>query len=278
MVMLLFEEELMRKADELGPLPQSVTRLSALLSDPDYSTREVTQAIELDPTLAGRLLQMANSAIYAGTVSTVGEAVARVGGGMIRALAMVSLTRPAVDLDLSVFGLTPQSYWDHCVQVLSFSSELAMRSSQPEGIAATAALVHDYGKLILSSSINAANAKLISESKEARNVDAEMHVLGVNHAEVSAVVAQVWQLPDELVRAVQHHHDPSNCDVPLCHLLHVANQLAWRYEGCDDKYEAEAETRIDSLLALGIPVSKVNDIFMQGKARVTCMLDSFNAE
>jgi HD-like signal output (HDOD) protein len=56
---------------------------------------------------------------------------------------------------------------------------------------------------------------------------AEFVVLGTNHAQIGARILQNWSLPQELVNAVNWHHDPEHCDhyCLLSDVVHIANIL-----------------------------------------------------
>jgi HD-like signal output (HDOD) protein len=36
--------------------------------------------------------------------------------------------------------------------------------------------------------------------------------LGLNHAEIGAMVAQKWNFPEQLVASIRHHHTPTECN------------------------------------------------------------------
>ena len=275
---MINHEALVRTANELGPLPQSVSRLTSLFADPDYEIRDVVSTIELDASLAGKLLRLANSAVYAGKpVSSIGEAVMRLGSGTVRSLAVAANAKPKSDVDLTHFELTPESYWYHCVAVLSFAEELSATDKGRFGDDfSTAAVLHDFGKLVLAEHITSTQHELMQqEAPELPAAEKEMRVLSVSHAEVSAVVAQGWNLNEDLVRAVQYHHSPSPYAKPLCHGLNLANQLAWRLESRDVDYERESAARATSLEALELEEDSLDLIFEKGKERLTVTLEVF---
>jgi len=85
--------------------------------------------------------------------------------------------------------------------------------------------------------------------------------LSINHAEVSAVVAQKWQLPEHLVRSMQHHHRPRLFDRPLCHGLYIANQLARQLENSDDGQQPEKIVRCLSTESLRLSRDQLKEIF-----------------
>lgn len=192
---VLSHGRLVEAANALHPLPDTFIQLQKLFADPEYKSRDVVRTVELDPVLTGRALKLANSAAYGiGNIDTTQQAVARLGAGTITALAIVAAAQPPTDLDLSAFGLTPESYWSHSVTVLAFAEELVARRIGSFGNALmTAALIHDFGKILMVPEMRPEHIDAISRmDKQLSAVDQEMIILGVNHAEVTAIVAQSW--------------------------------------------------------------------------------------
>ena len=97
--------------------------------------------------------------------------------------------------------------------------------------AVTAALLHDIGKLVLISDGDRRWAQL---SEQARERQVPVHVVeqetdGVTHAHVGAHLLSLWGLPDGIVEAVAHHHDPAEVDglaFDGVAAVHIANGLA----------------------------------------------------
>lgn len=275
-----FHESLVKTANSLPPLPQSVVRLTDILGDPDYDVKDVVRVVEVEPTLAGRVLRMANSALYSsGKVSTIQGAIVRLGTGTVRSLAMSESVRPRKDIDLSAFGLTPETYWSHSVAVLSFAEEMAaQRIARFGDDLPTAALLHDFGKLVLSRHVSPEMIDHLNETDSPlTRVQREMAVFSVDHAEVTAVVAQAWKLPENIVRAVQYHHNPVEYDSPICHGLHLANHLAWKLEAQNFELESERATHESSTQSLRISEESLDRVFREGKQRFEAIHEFFNS-
>lgn len=56
--------QLVRELDDLPTLPQTVHKVEEANADPEISLKEVAEIIALDPPIAGKMLQLANSAAY----------------------------------------------------------------------------------------------------------------------------------------------------------------------------------------------------------------------
>jgi len=275
---VLSHDRLVEAANALPPLPDTFIQLQKLFADPEYKSRDVVRTVELDPALTGRALKLANSVAYGvGNIDTVQRAVARLGAGTITALAIVAAVQPPASLDLSAFGLTPESYWSHSVAVLAFAEELIARRIGNFGNALmTAALIHDFGKILMVPEMSPEQIDAIRRmDQQLSAVDQEMIVLGVNHAEITAIIAQSWGLSERLVRAVQCHHNPGEFEEPICHALNIANQLAWRVEGCGVDLQREAGSLATSMRVVQIGNEQMETLLDAGSARLFEIQESY---
>jgi len=97
------------------------------------------------------------------------------------------------------------------------------------GVAFTAALLHDIGKLLLSRYIDSSILSRIRDmtaSGKLTYLEAERSVLGVDHAQVGSAIAKHWTFPEELVRAIEQHHHLSPKLNPVLDAVFLANLVA----------------------------------------------------
>ena len=252
-------EQLSETASRLPPLPQTTSRIISILGDPLFETGELIKVIALDSTLTARLLKCANSATNSRgrEVASVGEAVVRLGSGAILVMALSSSAKPPADLDLTAFRLTVETYWQHCVGTVAAAEELNARRIARFGSGfSTAALLHDFGKLILSQHITAERlnqlATFHTSHPTCRPIDAERDVLGVDHAVAGAIVARNWNLPETIVTAIENHHSPVDWNDNLTNGIILANQIAQENAGHTD-FVWEADDNVaNAMLALDL--------------------------
>lgn len=222
--------KVIESATELEPLPATATRLADLLTREDSTFEEIEHTVSLDPALTGRLLRFANSSETAGlaAVSTVHGAVSRLGTGAVLSLAVGSIVhglmrRSAADTRHE------NSLWCHSVTAALAARDLAHHGRhQPPAEAFTGALLHDIGKLVLSRFLAPQVRRVLADAGVAglTPLEAEREVLGVDHAEVGALVAEHWKLPDPLVSAIRFHHRPFEGPHPACWAVAAANWAA----------------------------------------------------
>ena len=273
----LDHEQVMETINAIPPLPASVSQLNRLFTDPNFEIKQVARVIELDPALCGRILRMANSVSYGpGRVATIGQAVVRLGGGSVKAAAVAECLRPTVTPDLSTFGLTPFSFWRHNAAVVCFAEELiAHNVADFTDELPVAAVLHDFGKVVLAKHASSEQARLLHPKEVDLSADRlELEILGLDHAEVGAAVAQHWDLSENVVRAIQYHHRPEQFDHPISYGLCLANHLTRQLEGRD--HEAGCVQNLDTCIeALQIRQQGLQHISERGAARFRDMLDAY---
>jgi HD-like signal output (HDOD) protein len=229
---LVERDEVVSAARALEPLPTKVARVAAILARPDWSMDELERAIALDPGFAPRILRMANSALASRghPITSVREAVMRIGSGPILSIAMGLGVRRRLDAPLPQFGLAKGALWIHSVAAaLTVELLAAPLQREPPVEAFTAALLHDVGKLVMARFLDPeSRAKLRKAELEGRAAAraAEIELLGADHGELGALVAEHWLLPASLANGIRHHHFPAESKEPVAHAVHVSEEIA----------------------------------------------------
>lgn len=185
----------------------------ALLASWDADFKKIAAVIEKDPVLATRVLSVANSGAFGRgrTIVDIHHAVARLGIGPLRAYAIGWTI-------LSVLNrMRTPKFWDHksfvahSVAAASLTEQLAEAMSHAQRREAyVSGLVHDMGKLILAVNLPDEYGRVITTARvtETTRRELELEVIGIDHAELGAIAAQHWNLPESVCTAVRYHHTP----------------------------------------------------------------------
>ena len=239
---VLDREELLVQAQELDPLPATVTRLASLVADPNSNMEDIVEAISLDSALTVKLLRVANSAASgaASEITTVDQAVMRVGTGSVLSMAVAAGVRARMVAELPAYGFEEGELWQHSVAAALAAESLrglVPVDLPPESF--TAALLHDVGKLVLCRYLGAQLAELVRRShpdEPGPTFLDERSLLEIDHGELGAIVAEHWKLPTSIVAGIRHHHDPdgapgadTGASVPS--IVHLADLVAHRLVG-----------------------------------------------
>jgi putative nucleotidyltransferase with HDIG domain len=254
--------------DGLKTFPVVAQQALAVLSNPEFRVTEVTELIKRDPSLAGGVMRMANSAFFAGgrPVSSIQQAFVRLGRRSVQEVIAAVAT---MDLFPDNGGIGKR-FRDHCAAVAAIVQTLAreFQPNQVEGIF-LCGLLHDVGKMLLIESgefdYNLQDPSLFRPD---RMRDEEMSLLGFDHSALGAVVMGRWKLPEPIPWVTAWHHQPSlayaNKTIgPMVALIRVADQLDFIISRKLDSWEKEIAVMSDSadLAQADISADKLLDQF-----------------
>jgi putative nucleotidyltransferase with HDIG domain len=225
-------EQLVQSVQELPSLPQSTVKVLKMTDDANASAREVAAVISADLSLTSRVLRIANSAYYglSRSVSTVNDAVIILGMQAVRNLALAAASYDTLRQELPGYGLPPGVLWRHSLACACAAQVLAKHTRVARAEEAfDAGLLHDVGKVVLSVHVGP-QFEAIRALTELDNLpfhEGERLILGFDHAEVGAQVAEKWNLPPSLCSAIAGHHVlDRGADFPeLTALTYMANLL-----------------------------------------------------
>jgi len=187
-----------------------------------------------DPAMTAKMLQLANSAAYGEPTDDFDpvEAVREIDISNTRACLLLAHTwSNFAPLEQSEFSM--RSLWTHSSEVAQLAAWLAQLETAPTpvvGMARTAGLLHDIGKLALAANLPEQFLRAVMLAKE-RGGDAssaEAEIFGSTHGDVGGCLLGIWGLPVPVVEAVALHHHPAcfsgKSFTPLT-AVHVANAL-----------------------------------------------------
>ena len=226
-------EEIIARAKALPQLPASVNEALAVLQDPNANMEALAKVIEYDPGLTATLLRLANSSYFAAvsTISSVREAVVRMGANRVFQLLMASAVTPYVKPAVLGYGLEKGVLLDHCIAV-AISSELVAKELKiaPPPHTFTSGLLINIGKIVLGEYLEIDPTPIITLAHEEliSFEEAEKQVLGINHVELGSLLLEHWQLPQEIVEVVRWHHNPEFFEQQnlTLDLVHVGDTVA----------------------------------------------------
>ncbi len=215
--------------------PALLPRLSAALQSESSSTDEISKLIQIDPTLAGLTLRLANSAFFGGagrSVDSLEQAILRLGAKEIYRLAALALVSRWPVAANSGCQWEPGDFSRHALCTAIATEALAELTGKTDPqVAYTAGLVHELGKLAVAHSCGAFFPLIRTHQRE-HNVtweQAETAVLGYEHAEVGSRLLRAWRFPELMILAADFQHRPAQAPavaLPLLAHLHAGRYVA----------------------------------------------------
>ena len=203
-----FRAEVFSRTD-LPTIPVVLGRILAVVEGERTSARDLVEIIEHDQALTGRVLKLANSALFGMSrkVAAVPRAVILVGFTTVRNLALGVKVWDALTVGACQREMV-EALWQHSALVAAAAKLVAGRIQGVDpDVSFTAGLLHDVGKLVLSIKFGMRYWNLVGEVDGCWGVDViEREQLGVDHGQVGGWLLEAWRLPVEIVAAIRDHH------------------------------------------------------------------------
>jgi putative nucleotidyltransferase with HDIG domain len=143
-------------------------------------------------------------------VGSVREALVLLGNRTVLTLAFATSMGDILRGPLRAYRLEKQSLWHHSLGTGIAASSLCANGSKEERERAfTAGVVHDIGKLLLEHPLRDQLEELPRSDSVQDLLAAERAILGFDHPQAGAALAEAWNFPADLVAAIGAHHAPA---------------------------------------------------------------------
>ena len=224
---MMTEQELEQNINDIPPLPVAVTEAMRLLDAEEVDFAKLQAAIAKDAGLSSRILSVANSPFYGmdGKISSIKESCVILGTHTLRniviAAGMIGRFPPTAG---NLFDL--KELWRHSYGTGMAARLLSVYCGVDQEKAFTAGLLHDIGKMVLDVYFQQDYLQVMQYREQADCLlsEAEKHVLGFDHSTVGRMITRRWNLPEEIINAIQGHHQlNNNNDDALSAVVHVAD-------------------------------------------------------
>jgi putative nucleotidyltransferase with HDIG domain len=204
-------QKLVLEIKNLTPVPAVVTQIMAAVDNPSATTQDIAEVIQYDPVLTANILRTCNCAFFGlrNPVESVKDAVAVLGMDQIMELVLLKACGPSLGKAQKGYGLEKGDMWRYSVSsALLAKSIAATHSPRDKNTIFTAALLKDIGKVVLDRFI-ADCLETINGLVRDRGLtfkEAERRVIGIDHAELGAMIGKMWKFSPKLVHIIRHHH------------------------------------------------------------------------
>jgi putative nucleotidyltransferase with HDIG domain len=253
-------DEVTAKIGHLPSLPAVVAELIESFEDENADGGGIAQKIGQDQALCVKVLRVANSSFYGlqGKVVTVQDAMVVLGFRNVRTLVMaagVAGSFPAV----AAGGFDLRAFWMHGIVTAVCARAFAADAGINPDRAFTAGLLHDIGRVVLASCFPE-HYRRVAEYRARHDcypIEAERHVLGLDHAVVGSALTERWKFAPVIQQAVAGHHAPPGAAAPggkpdLAGLVHVADVAAHALDLAGDDDELVPQLNAVTWTRMGI--------------------------
>jgi HD-like signal output (HDOD) protein len=214
-------QDLIEDRITLPSLPEVAQKIQKVFRAADASAEKISQVLLTDPAMTGKLIRVANSALYRGVapIDTIQAAVVRLGMDTTYKLVM---TYAMNDLFVSHSDYVSQRMHklsEHSRKVAAISRVLAENSKKfdPEQ-AMLAGLVHDLGVIVILNYMD----KHAQELPDKKLLDETIVTM---RPQITGMLMQKWNFTEEIIQVAEQCEDwfrnPAD-EADLCDLVMIA--------------------------------------------------------
>lgn len=207
------------------PLPGVALELLSLSNRSDATIDRVVRLLEQDEMLAGGVMRLIGSPLYAGRsrIRSLKEAVVRLGVRTVRDLVFETALHQGV-FRLAEYGETIEQIRRHSTVTAYIARIVCKHAKFDEEHAFLCGLLHDIGFAGLLFAVSNIEAE---DSPPLYRLWGEIDSL---HEQASRVVTKLWNLPVELQELVGHHHHLHTGETSrVAAAIHIADRLSERF-------------------------------------------------
>lgn len=227
----VIKDRILNDVRSLPTFPENVLELQAMCGNPDTRIDDISSRIILDPSLTADVLKLSNSAgfITGRRIRKINEAVMVIGFHNLNSILMAAASRKILDKRYRKF----EQIWDHCNRTAYIARFIAMERgfSKIADSAFISGLLHDIGKIVLlATDVGLVNqiADMVENRKIRSSTILEEVAIGISHSTIGALIAELWNFPEELTESIRYHHAPLAPGIKhrdLVMIVYLANHL-----------------------------------------------------
>ena len=219
----------------LPSLPDVVRKMNKALQDPNLDFQHVANLIQMDPVVAARIIQVANSALYMSVrpAESLKDAITRIGLEAARAIVMTVVLRNMFKSKASVIAQRMKQLYESSITVGVISQALARRLNRrfDADHAFLAGLLHDIGVVPV---------LVVADHHSDLKGDAPLLETAIRalRGPVGMMLLKEWGFDADLITTASEARrwerrvsEPDYCDIVQVALLHAGLLGARKVEG-----------------------------------------------
>lgn len=201
--------------ETLPSIPDLYDRILREIERPGSSLDQVGEIIAEDVGMTAMILKMVNSSFFGffREITSPGQAVSLLGVEVIKALVLSAHLFSSFDAEKAAPSFSMEKFRAHSLMVAKLSEAIAEhegRSKQEREQCSVAGMLHDMGKLLLSTQTPTQYEEVLAAARAAGMAEheAEQRLLEATHGEAGAYLLGLWGVHGEILESVAFHHSP----------------------------------------------------------------------
>ena len=200
------------KRHQMPSLPVLFVELQKLLDNPFCSSHAISDLIRKDQGMVSKIMQLSNSALYGKRqeIRRIDNAITYLGTETLRNLVLqVCLVRLFPVNSRVIPDFSASLVWKHSLATAYFSEQLMVMLRLPKSDDYyLGGLLHDLGKVLLYQfhPDRFEKAVLVAIEEKKSGIEAERQVLGIDHADIGAFLAESWKFDPAIQKVIANHH------------------------------------------------------------------------
>ena len=259
--------EIEKAMEAIQPIPQVALKILRLIDSEEYETKALAEEIRKDQVISARTIKLCNSVAFAGNnrVESLDQALVLLGLRLLVKLVISVSVNEFFSHSGLGYSLCKGGLYHHAVGTAIIAEKLADYTGSVEpGLAYTAGLLHDIGKVVLDQSIASAYPlfyrKLFEEENNFSEVEKE--ILGIDHTQVGSKLARKWSFPESLIEIIRNHHEPEKATrhLELAHVVYLADLLMCRFHSGLELERLNTQSLASRMETIGLSIDKFADM------------------
>jgi HD-like signal output (HDOD) protein len=210
---------------KLPRVPELVKSIDTALNDDNMTINDIADIVRVDPTIAGRIIQIANSPLVRGVqqIDSLSIAIGRIGLNFVRNLIFCMGMQKNIACGNPNLKEALIKNWKHSVSVMALSFAISQKFPDIDSeTAMVVGIIHDIGFLPVYVYADEHNLSI-----------EETHALGTKlHALLGVDIVSYWDMSDIFKEAIMTHHHVSkilNEPISYATVVAAADIYATRY-------------------------------------------------
>ncbi len=217
---------------QLPTAPVLYLKFNQMIEDSLTSNKQIADLVMKDQSMVTKLLNLANSAMYAKRqeITNLTSAITFLGLDTLKHMILqISLVRVFKFEDDELPEFSINTFWEHSLGTAYFAELIAKKLKIPYSESYyIGGLLHDIGKLVVYQFYPERFKEIVLRqiNDKAKDIEAEEDILGVNHTEIGVYFGEKWSFKPEIIETIRDHHLPGTSLALHVNIIRLANMFA----------------------------------------------------